>query len=311
MPDIVGVSFRRPGKVYHFDPQGFKIKRFDRVMAETARGVEIGTAMTDILQISEEELLAPLKKIIRLASPDDLKKKESFRFKEREAFSFCQQCIGTRGLPMKLVEAEYAFDNSQVTFYFVSESRVDFRELVKDLASHLKTKIQLYQIGARDQAKALGGYGVCGRSLCCSTFLRGFDPISMKMAKEQSLFLNPTKFSGVCGKLMCCLRYEYDAYREARLRMPLAGQSIETPRGPARVQSLNVIKETILAEFEESGTVLEFPATSIRWVPLGSRCGHDNGEGSCTKNGTSCGRRPAKVEAEEEIIDEDVPDEDI
>jgi len=309
MLSIVGVSFRRPGKIYHFDPQGFSIRRFDRVIAETARGIEIGTAMTDIFHVSEEELLAPLKKIIRVASPDDLRRKCACRLKEKDAFAFCQERIQARGLPMKLVEAECAFDNSQVTFYFVSETRVDFRELVKDLAGHLKTKIQLYQIGARDQAKALGGYGVCGRSLCCSTFLRGFDPISMKMAKEQSLFLNPTKFSGICGKLMCCLRYEYDAYREVRLRMPMIGQLVETPKGSAHVQSLNVIKETILAEFEETGTVLEFDVASVRWEALGSQCGSSGG-GACKKNGGPCGRAGA-VSEEEDMVDEDVPEEDV
>ncbi|MCC6442601.1 MAG: stage 0 sporulation family protein [Armatimonadetes bacterium] len=309
MPDIVGVSFRRPGKIYHFDPQGLPIRRLDQIVAETARGVEIGTAMTDVQPITEEDLLAPLKKIVRFATSEDLRRKQSYRQREKDAFSYSLKCIAARNLPMKLVETEYAFDGSQITFYFVSETRVDFRELVKDLASHLKCKIQLYQIGARDQAKSLGGYGVCGRSLCCATFLRTFDPISMKMAKEQSLFLNPTKFSGVCGKLMCCLRYEYDAYREARIRMPMISQVVQTPKGQARVQSLNVVKETILAEFEESGTVLEFSASAVRWEQIGGKCGHDRG--GCSKNGGSCGRTARSAADEEDIIDEDAPDEDV
>ena len=280
MPRVVGVSFRRVGKVYYFDPGDFDLSEGDFVITETARGLEFGEVVIEPRDVPEEELVAPLKKIVREATGDDLEREAANREQEQQALEICRQKIQDHNLPMKLIDAEYTFDRSQVTFSFTAESRVDFRELVRDLAGTLKTKVQLHQIGVRDQAKLIGGYGPCGRPLCCSTFLNSFDPVSMKMAKDQSLFLNPDKFSGVCSKLMCCLRYEHELYRDAKCHLPQIGAIVQTEHGPGKVVDVNVISEMITLEMEDEVTIhihaddLELPNCCV------------NNNGQCDMNST-------------------------
>lgn len=288
MPLVVGVSFKKAGKVYYFDPSGIELHEGDHVIAETSRGIEYCEVMLEPKEVSESEIVPPLKKIIRLATQADTARKESNALKEKQAMSVCLQKIQNHGLPMKLIDAEYSFDSSQVTIFFSSESRVDFRELVKDLAGALKTKVQLHQVGVRDEAKFFGGIGTCGRSLCCASFLGNFEPVSMKMAKEQSLFLNPLKFSGICGKLMCCLKYEYSMYREVKSRLPEIGSIVVTPKGPGRLVEINVIKETMNIVLEAGGmgvfTVDDLILPGVT-KPCAQSCGQD-GEvcGGCGKS---------------------------
>jgi cell fate regulator YaaT (PSP1 superfamily) len=211
---VAGIRFKSGPKVYYFDPGNIPVKRGDLVVAETAQGPELGQVVSSPRDLPDEELVAPLKRILRVANGEDRQKLEQNRSREEEARGVCQRRVAARGLEMKLVDVAYAFDGSKVTFYFIADGRVDFRELVKDLAAALHTRIQFHQIGARDAARLYDGLGPCGHQLCCVRFLKSFEPVAMKMAKEQSLFLNPSKFSGVCGKLMCCLRFEYDAYTQ-------------------------------------------------------------------------------------------------
>ncbi len=275
MPLVVGVTFRKVGKVYYFDPGELQLSEGDFVIAETARGVEFGEVVLEPREISEEELVAPLKKVVRIASGDDLDREAGNREREKHAFEVCERKIAEHGLPMKLLDAESAFDGSQVTFSFSADGRIDFRELVKDVAGSLRTKVQLHQIGVRDEAKLIGGYGTCGRSLCCATFLSAFEPVSMKMAKDQSLFLNPAKFSGACGKLMCCLRYEHEYYKEAHRRLPAVGAIIELERGRAKVVDVNVVNSTLTVETEDE-VQLHIKACDI------------NMEGLCRRHGVAC-----------------------
>jgi cell fate regulator YaaT (PSP1 superfamily) len=213
MPEVVGVRFKKAGKVYYFDPVGHELTQEDAVIVETARGVEYGQIVVGPKNVPEEELVLPLKKVLRKATKDDQRQVEENRKKEEKALDICQQKILTHGLPMKLVGVEYTFDSGKIIFYFTAEGRIDFRELVKDLAAVFRTRIELRQIGVRDEAKMLGGLGPCGRPLCCATFLGDFEPVSIRMAKDQNLSLNPTKISGICGRLMCCLKYESQSYR--------------------------------------------------------------------------------------------------
>ena len=292
MPLVVGVSFKKAGKVYYFDPSGIELHESDHVIAETARGIEYCEVMHEPKDVSDAEIVSPLKKIIRLATDADTSRKESNALKEKQAMSICLQKIQNHNLPMKLIDAEYSFDSSQVTIFFSSESRVDFRELVKDLAGALKTKVQLHQVGVRDEAKFFGGIGTCGRSLCCASFLGNFEPVSMKMAKEQSLFLNPLKFSGICGKLMCCLKYEYSMYREVKSRLPEIGSIVVTSQGPGRLVEINVIKETMNIVLE-SGGMSVFTVDDLL-LPGGPKpCVQ-----SCGQDGEACGgcRKPADIE---------------
>ncbi|MCE5321719.1 stage 0 sporulation family protein [bacterium] len=275
MPLVVGVSFRRVGKVYYFDPGELALHEGDFVIAETARGIEFGEVVLEPREVSEEELVAPLKAVVRVATGDDLQREASNREKEKHAFEVCERKIAEHGLPMKLLEAECAFDGSQVTFSFSADGRIDFRELVKDVAGALKTKVQLHQIGVRDEAKLIGGYGGCGRSLCCATFLSNFEPISMKMAKDQSLFLNPAKFSGVCGKLMCCLRYEHEHYKYAQKRLPAVGAILQLDDGRAKVIDVNVINNMITVETEQE-VQLHIHASQLKL------------EGLCRRHGVAC-----------------------
>ena len=214
MTTVIGVRFRRAGKVYYFDPAGIEVKKGEHVIVETARGVEFGTVVLGCREVEDEKVVQPLKQVIRVATPEDYEINEKNREKEKTAFGICLEKIQKHGLEMKLIDAEYTFDNNKVLFYFTADGRIDFRELVKDLASVFRTRIELRQIGVRDETKIIGGIGICGRPLCCHSYLSEFAPVSIKMAKEQNLSLNPTKISGVCGRLMCCLKNEEEAYEE-------------------------------------------------------------------------------------------------
>ena len=231
MIKVVGVRFRSAGKIYYFDPQKLDIKKGEHVIVETARGVEYGTVVLGIKEIADDEVTAPLKPVIRIATPKDDKQEASNREKEKSAMAVCLEKIKKHKLDMKLIDAEYTFDNNKVLFYFTADGRVDFRELVKDLAAVFKTRIELRQIGVRDETKIVGGIGICGRPLCCHTFLDEFAPVSIKMAKEQNLSLNPTKISGVCGRLMCCLKNEEETYEELNRRLPNVGDRVTTDDG--------------------------------------------------------------------------------
>lgn len=241
MTEIIGVRFKSVGKIYYFSPGKQKISAGQKVIVETARGVECGDVVMENREVVEEELNAPLKPIIRLATEKDLKIVEQNRVKEADAMKICQEKIAAHKLEMKLVDVECTFDNNKLLFYFTAENRVDFRELVKDLASVFRTRIELRQIGVRDEAKMLGGLGICGRQFCCSGFLGEFQPVSIKMAKEQGLSLNPTKISGTCGRLMCCLKYEQETYESLLKSTPKVGAWVKTPNGKGTVEEVNLL----------------------------------------------------------------------
>lgn len=245
MGAIIGVQFQKNGKLYYFDANGFETKIGDYVIVDTARGQDLGEVVTGARNIDGAEWRSPLKKVIRIATEQDIQHGIDNRAKEKEAFAICQRKISEHKLEMKLVSVEYAFDNSKILFFFTANGRVDFRSLVKDLASIFKMRIELRQIGVRDEAKMLGGLGPCGRQICCGSFLDQFQPVSIKMAKEQNLSLNPTKISGVCGRLMCCLKYEQDHYEQTRKKMPKVGREVTTPDGTGPVTDLNIVKETV------------------------------------------------------------------
>ncbi|WP_054936941.1 regulatory iron-sulfur-containing complex subunit RicT [Moorella stamsii] len=263
MVTVIGVRFKKAGKIYYFDPGELELTRGDHVIVETTRGLEYGEVVIPPRQVDEGQIVQPLRPVIRRATAADTEQVNINRQKEKEAFAICQQKIAEHGLPMKLIDVEFTFDVSKIIFYFTAEGRVDFRELVKDLAAVFRTRIELRQIGVRDEAKMLGGLGCCGRPVCCATFLGEFDPVSIRMAKEQNLSLNPTKISGLCGRLMCCLRYENDVYEEARRHFPPCGAMVQTPAGPGRVTGHNILKETVMVEIPEHGT-MEFPLKNIR-----------------------------------------------
>ncbi|MFV0362114.1 MAG: stage 0 sporulation family protein [Suipraeoptans sp.] len=246
MINIVGVRFRQAGKIYFFDPGHHKINVSDRVIVETARGVEFGTVVTANKEVEDDKVIQPLKPVIRIATEEDKKKEEANKEKEKEAFEICLEKIKKHELDMKLIEAEYTFDRNKVLFYFTADGRIDFRDLVKDLASVFKTRIELRQIGVRDETKIRGGIGICGRTLCCNSYLSEFAPVSIKMAKDQNLSLNPTKISGVCGRLMCCLTNEEKVYEELNRALPSAGDKVTTPEGlKGDVQSVNVLRQQV------------------------------------------------------------------
>ncbi len=241
MIEIIGVRFRPVGKIYYFDPNGFDIEKGQNVIVETARGIEYGKVVISRREIEESEITSPLKKVIRIATEkDDEHLKENIE-RAKEAFAICEKKIASYGLEMKLIDAEYTFDNNKILFYFTAYGRIDFRELVKDLAAVFRTRIELRQIGVRDEAKYLGGLGICGNPLCCATFLGDFHPVSIKMAKEQNLSLNPTKISGTCGRLMCCLKYEQEAYESLIKVTPRVGAYVSTPDGNGTVMEVNLI----------------------------------------------------------------------
>ncbi len=263
MPEIVGVRFKRAGKIYYFDPVGLPLNVGDMVIVETTRGIEAGRVVIAPKQVLESELSEPLKPVLRRAEPQDLKQMQLYRDREQAAFEKCQQKIAAHGLPMKLVGAEYNFDGSRLTFYFTAEGRVDFRELVKDLAATFRTRIELRQIGVRDQAKILGGLGRCGRALCCAAFLSDFSTVSIKMAKEQDLPLNPMKISGLCGRLLCCLGFENEYYCAQKRELPQVGEVVDTVYGPAEVTALNVLTGVISVQ-TASGSLVQLPAAEVK-----------------------------------------------
>ena len=251
MVNVIGVRFQNAGKLYFFDPGPYWPTPGDFVIVETARGIEFGEVVTPVREINDEQLSAPLKQVVRIATAQDVQHAQDNKRSEKEAYAICQKKIGEHKLDMKLVSVEYTFDNSKILFYFTANGRVDFRSLVKDLAAVFKTRIELRQIGVRDEAKMLGGLGPCGRPVCCGSFLGDFQPVSIKMAKEQNLSLNPTKISGVCGRLMCCLKYEQDNYEQTRKRMPKVGKEVMTPDGVGVVWDLNIIKETVRVRIQK------------------------------------------------------------
>ena len=273
MKIIIGVRFRQAGKIYYFDPGKEKenITRGTRVIVETAKGVEMGTVVLPPTEMPEEKIVAPLKGIVRLATKEDEEHEQKNREKEAEAFVICKQKIDKHKLEMKLIAAEYTFDRNKLLFYFTADGRIDFRELVKDLAEVFRTRIELRQIGVRDETKIRGGIGICGRELCCHTYLSEFAPVSIKMAKEQNLSLNPTKISGVCGRLMCCLTNEEETYEELNNNLPSAGEAVTTPEGlKGEVQSLSVLRQlvrVIVTLDNDEKEIREYPAADLKFKP--------------------------------------------
>ena len=271
MAEVIGVRFKQVGKVYYFDPAGVQVQKEDSVIVETARGVECGEVAMENRQVSDESIVKPLKKVIRKATKEDLAQVRKNQEKQAAAAKICNEKIAVHKLDMKLVSVEYTFDNNKILFYFTANGRVDFRALVKDLASVFKTRIELRQIGVRDEAKMLGGLGPCGRPICCGTFLGDFQPVSIKMAKEQNLSLNPTKISGVCGRLMCCLTNEEETYEELNNNLPSAGEAVTTPEGlKGEVQSLSVLRQlvrVIVTLDNDEKEIREYPAADLKFKP--------------------------------------------
>ena len=268
MANVIGVRFQNAGKLYFFDPGTLWPTPGDFVVVETTRGVEFGEVVTGVREISDEQLTSPLKPVIRVATAEDVQHAKDNKAAEKEAYAVCQKKIGEHKLDMKLVSVEYTFDNSKILFYFTANGRVDFRGLVKDLASVFKTRIELRQIGVRDEAKMLGGLGPCGRPICCGAFLGDFQHVTIKMAKEQNLSLNPNKISGVCGRLMCCLKYEEETYEQTRKRMPKVGKEVVTPDGNGVVWDLNIIKETVRVRIQKGDTseLRDYPVEEVQRV---------------------------------------------
>ncbi|MBR5485699.1 MAG: stage 0 sporulation family protein [Oscillospiraceae bacterium] len=252
MTEVVGVRFKSVGKIYYFDPHGVKLEENQAVIVETARGVECGYVAITNRNVNDESITKPLKPILRVATDEDLKKVEENKSKEARAFRICQEKIEKHKLVMKLVDVEYTFDNNKILFYFTADGRVDFRELVKDLAAVFRTRIELRQIGVRDESKMLGGLGICGRPFCCSSFLGEFQPVSIKMAKEQGLSLNPTKISGTCGRLMCCLKYEQEAYEDLLRVTPKNGSYVSTPEGKGTVVEVNLLTGMLKVKMDKA-----------------------------------------------------------
>lgn len=271
MVNVIGVRFRKAGKVYFFDPAGLDIEQGDKVIVETARGVEYGFVVIGAREIEEEKVIQPLKPVIRVATKEDEEIEQKNKEREKEAFDICLEKIRKHELEMKLIDAEYTFDNNKVLFYFTADGRIDFRELVKDLASIFKTRIELRQIGVRDETKIIGGIGICGRPLCCHTHLSEFAPVSIKMAKEQNLSLNPTKISGVCGRLMCCLKNEEEAYEELNSKLPSVGDHVTTKDSlKGEVQSVSVLKQLVkvIVKLEnDEKEVREYKVEDLKFKP--------------------------------------------
>lgn len=284
MIKIVGVRFKNAGKIYYFDPVELEVEKSIDVVVETARGLEYGTVVVGPKEIDESELVSPLKPIIRIATDEDRQVYLENKEKAKETFEICQQKIKEHGLTMFLIDCEYTFDRNKLIFYFTAEGRIDFRELVKDLASIFKTRIELRQIGVRDEAKSIGGLGTCGRKLCCSSWLGDFQPVSIKMAKDQSLSLNPTKISGICGRLFCCLKYEHDVYVEAIEKMPVVGSIVKVDNQKGKVIEINPLLEQMKIEFNdktiktclrEEVKVLHVPKKCENGCCGGGKCNHD------------------------------------
>ena len=270
MIKIIGVRFRNAGKIYYFDPKKLPIKKGDHVIVETARGIEYGSVVADAREVTDDQVVQPLKPVIRIANADDNARAQRNKEKEKEAFRICLEKIRKHKLEMKLIDTEYTFDNNKVLFYFTADGRIDFRELVKDLASVFKTRIELRQIGVRDETKVVGGVGICRRELCCHTFLSEFAPVSIKMAKEQNLSLNPTKISGVCGRLMCCLKNEEDTYEYLNSRLPGIGDRVIADDGlKGEVQSVNVLRQLVkvLVDVQDEKELREYKVEQLKFKP--------------------------------------------
>ena len=274
MTKIVGVRFKKNGKTYFFNPKELELKVGMHVIVETARGVEYGEVSMDTREATESEIVSPLKDVIRIATPEDDQVFESNGEKAKRAYDICLEKIQKHKLDMKLIDVEYTFDNNKVLFYFTADGRIDFRELVKDLASVFRTRIELRQVGVRDEAKTLGGLGICGRALCCNACLSDFQPVSIKMATEQGLSLSPTKISGTCGRLMCCLKYEQEAYEDALRRVPGVGSVVETKEGRGVVTSTNLLRETVQVKLDKGNEtdLVTFPVAEIK--VLSKKTGH-------------------------------------
>ncbi len=268
MLKVIGVRFKKAGKIYYFDPQDLNVEKDSYVIVETARGIEFGQCVIGEKMIDESEIIAPLKTVIRVADENDIAKHKENKEKEEEALRICTEKIWDHKLDMKLIDVEYTFDNNKVIFYFTADGRVDFRELVKDLATIFKTRIELRQIGVRDEAKMIGGLGPCGRTMCCSSFLGDFTSVSIKMAKEQNLSLNPTKISGICGRLMCCLNYEQSTYEDIRKRLPRIGSIVETELGTGEVVQNNIVKESVKVKLRngEEEFIEQFNINNVKMI---------------------------------------------
>lgn len=268
MTKVIGVRFRTAGKIYFFDPLDFQVERGGHVIVETARGIEFGTVVSAPREVEDEKIVQPLKPVLRIANQRDIEQEAGNKRKEKEAYKICLEKIRDHGLEMKLIDAEYTFDNNKVLFYFTADGRIDFRELVKDLASVFKTRIELRQVGVRDETKIVGGIGICGRPLCCHTHLSEFIPVSIKMAKEQNLSLNPTKISGVCGRLMCCLKHEEETYEELNRRLPNTGDYVTTADGlKGEVQSVNVLRQRVkvIVDVDDEKEIREYKVEDLRF----------------------------------------------
>ena len=303
MATVIGVRFKKAGKVYYFDPVDVWPRPGSNVVVETARGIEFGEVVTGAREVPDEQIVSPLKKVVRIATEEDERRAEYNAQREKEAFSVCQEKIVRHKLDMKLVSVEYTFDNSKIIFYFTANGRVDFRELVKDLAGVFKMRIELRQIGVRDEAKMLGGLGACGRPICCGTFLGDFQPVSIKMAKEQNLSLNPTKISGQCGRLMCCLKYEQDYYEATLKRLPKVGKDIMTPDGAGVVTEINPIRERVKVRIhtaDDTFDLREYHVDDVR------RMGPDD-IAAVRESAVKVEKKPKKPEAQPEQPQEEQP----
>jgi cell fate regulator YaaT (PSP1 superfamily) len=270
MTKIVGIRFQRAGKIYYFDPLDYELETANHVIVETARGVEMGTVLIPPKEVEDDKVVQPLKPVIRIATDEDEKIVERNKEREVEAFAICKEKIARHGLEMKLIAAEYTFDSNKLLFYFTADGRIDFRELVKDLASVFRTRIELRQIGVRDETKMIGGIGICGRELCCKAYLSDFVPVSIKMAKEQNLSLNPTKISGVCGRLMCCLKNEQETYEYLNARMPSVNDTVTTPSGMVgKVTAVNILRQTvrIVVDTGEEREQQEYRVDELKFIP--------------------------------------------
>ena len=270
MTKIVGIRFRNVGKIYYFDPKNYKMQVGDHVIVETARGVEFGRVVLGPKEVGEDEVVHPLKEVLRVATQADEDREQQNRLKEKDAFKICQKKIREHGLEMKLIDGEFTFDNNKVLFYFTADGRIVFRQLVKDLAAIFKTRIELRQIGVRDETKILGGIGICGRSLCCHTYLSEFAPVSIKMQKDQNLSLNQTNISGVCGRLMCCLKNEQETYEELNKKLPGIGDTVTLPDGiQGTVQNVNVLRQRVkvVVEVNDEKEIQEFPVNELKFRP--------------------------------------------
>ena len=268
MVTVIGVRFRAAGKIYYFSPGKLEIKNGDHAIVETARGIEYGHVVLGNRDVEDNKVVQPLKAVIRMANKEDIAREEANRKKEKDAFKICQEKIRKHKLEMKLIDVEYTFDNNKILFYFTADGRIDFRELVKDLASVFKTRIELRQVGVRDETKIIGGVGICGRALCCHSYLSEFIPVSIKMAKEQNLSLNQTKISGVCGRLMCCLKNEQETYEELNKKLPGIGDTVTLPDGiQGTVQSVNVLRQRVkvVVEVNDEKEIQEFPVDELKF----------------------------------------------